>query len=628
MKTVFVGAGQGCRAVLELVVQHRLATLSLEILGVVDLNPDAPGMRFAREQGWPVYTSLDDALGLPGLELVIELTGINQVRDEIYHRAPQNVRVMDHSLARVFWDLDEVVQHLREELSVKTRLEAEIRADRRRLQEILDSLPDAVMVVDDQERIERVNRRFEVVTGIEAAQVLGQPCVEKVCRREEVDECPDPSAPSPTDCHCPRRSVVASGEPITVIQQQSCLGWSQRDGESYYEVTATPIRDVEGRVSVVVTSREVTEQILLKRETEESAHRFRQLLSAAHGLITIKDLDGRYQVVNPSAARFFGLPAERFIGKTAGELFSPDVAATVTANDAVLLGTGGHVSHEEPLVLGNEARILLSERILLSDYRGEPVGICCVSNDVTEARRLQQELVQSEKHAAVGKLAAGVAHEINNPLTGILTFAEDLLEDTDEADPAHKDLAVILRETLRCRRIVRDLLDFSRQAAPNRQVTSIQPIVRKSLDLVQNQATFHDISFDIDLAQEALAVRVDPNQIQQVVLNLIINARDAMGGKGEITIRSKERPDSGWVVLEVRDRGCGIPDENLPRIFEPFFSTKGEQGMGLGLAVVRSIIEQHGGRIEVESAAGQGALFRVTLPTERVNDREEDRVAS
>jgi PAS domain S-box-containing protein len=609
MKTVFVGAGQGCQAVLELIVQHRLATLSLDILGVVDLKADAPAMRFAREQGWATFTDLDDALALPELELVIELTGIDGVRDEIYHRVPRHVRVMDHSLARVFWDLDEVVQHLREELEEKTRLEAEIRADRRRLQEILDSLPDAVMVVDARERIERVNRRFEVVTGSSAQEVLGERCSEKICLKELRESC--------REAGCPRHSVLTTGEAMTVVQQEGCLGWGCSEGdEAYYEVTANPIRDSQGEISVVITSREVTDQILLKRETEESARRFDQILSAVHGLITIKDLGGRYQLVNNSAAALFGVPAERLVGRTAREVLPAAAAREIEDNDRELLAERRHLRHEEVLVMGGAEHILLSERFLINDYRGEPVGICCVSTDVTEARQLQNELMQSEKHAAVGKLAAGVAHEINNPLTGILTFTEDLLDTIPEGE-AHDDLEVIMRETLRCRRIVRDLLDFSRHTKPNRQVTTIEPIIRKALDLVENQASFHDINFNIDLGSDQNNVEADPNQLQQVILNLVINARDAMSGKGEIKIRA-HAPDVGRVVaVEVGDHGCGIPEEVQGRIFEPFFSTKGEQGMGLGLAVVRNIIEQHGGRIEVHSSAGSGATFRISLPMAR-----------
>ena len=609
MKTIFIGGGPGCLAVLELAEEHRLATLSLEILGVVDIDPDAPAMQYARARGWPTYTSIEETLTLPDLELVIELTGIDEVRDEIYHHVPTQVRVMDHEMARVFWDLDDINQSLRDELELKTRLETNIRKDRRRLQELLDSLPDVVMVVNADGVIQRVNRRMEEVMALRAVDVVGRACYScfplsgstDVCKRED----------------CVLLQVLEDGLPQTSVRQHICIGWNMDPGESYYEVTATPIDNRDGSLSVVITCREVTEQVLLKRETEQAARRFDQLLSAVHGLITIRDLEGRFQVVNPYAASFFGMEPADFLGKTPHELFAPEVAEVIAGNDAAILEDPDQFSHEEVLVVDGKDHVLLSERILLTNYQGQRVAICCVSTDVTEARELHRELIQSEKHAAVGKLAAGVAHEINNPLTGILTFAEDLMEETPKDDAAHADLAVIVRETLRCRNIVRELLDFSRRSKPRRQRMSLQPIIDRSLALVRNQASFHDIDFTLRMEEPTLKVKVDPNQIQQVVLNLVINARDAMGGKGEIKVSTLEQPNAGRAVVEIADSGCGIPEELLEKVFEPFFSTKGNQGLGLGLAAVRSIVDQHGGEIQVESEEGTGATFRISLPARK-----------
>jgi len=610
MKTVFVGGGQGCRAVLELVVQERLATLSLEILGVVDIDPSAPAMDYAREQGWATFTGLDEALDLPDLELIIELTGVDGVRDDIQQRVSDHVRVMDHNMASVFWDLDAVAQHLRDELSLKTRLESDMREDRRQLQAILDSLPDAMMVVDAEGHIRRVNQRFEAVTGRSAEEVLGFLCSETVCHNDNPAVC--------DDCTCPRIAAMQSEEALTVVQQQCCIGWSPGEGEdAYYEVTANPIRDEEGRSGAVITSREVTEQVLLKRETEESARRFKQIVNAAHGLITIKDPDGRYQLVNPAAARFIGRPPREILGRTAREVFGDDTAETFEMNDLTLLREQEHVSSREVFTFGDEERILASERILLTDYRDEPVGICCVSADITESKRLQRELLQSEKHAAMGKLAAGVAHEINNPLTGILTFAEDLMDDAPEGHESRDDLQVIVNETLRCRQIVRDLLDYSRQDQPVRSVTPLRPVVDKAVGLVRNQASFHDVTIEVEQEGDDLSVEVDPNQIQQVVLNLVINARDGTDGRGNIVIRIGTGLEDRTVSLAVEDDGTGIPDEQLARIFEPFYSTKGEQGHGLGLAVVRRIVEQNDGTIEVESQVGRGSVFRMIFPAGR-----------
>ena len=338
-----MGGGRGCRAVLELVVQRRLATLSLQILGVVDLDPHAPGMAFARDQGWPTFTELQEALALPGLELVIELTGVDQVRDEILRKAPAAARVMDHTMARVFWDLDEVAQNLRDQLEDKTRLEAEIREDRRSLQNILDSLPDAVMVVDDKGCIERVNRRFERLTSLRLQEVMGKGCAEACCRSAD--------GKNQAEMRCPREQVLASGAPLTVVRQQSCIGGRDGDREAYFEVTANPIRSSAGKQRVVITSREVTELVLLTRETKESAHRFDQIMATVRGIITIKGLDGRYQLANPSASRFYGIAPEDFEGKTAQELFAPSIAAVITTNDAAILEQREHRSDEEVLVI-------------------------------------------------------------------------------------------------------------------------------------------------------------------------------------------------------------------------------------------------------------------------------------
>ena len=607
MKTIFVGGGRGCRAVLELILQHRLATLDLEIIGVMDLDPNAPAMELAREQGWGTFATLQQAAAQPGLELIIELTGADSVRAEILEAVPSHVRVMDHSMARVFWDLEAVTTNLREELRLKTRLEEEIRGDRRRLQEIIDTLPDVVIVVREDGTIERVNQRYEEVSGLRAEDVLGKTCdvrsvdigLEGGCRQLD----------------CPRLKVMVKKKPITVIRSRSCMSWACRaDEECFFEVAASPIFEKDGTTSVVLTSREVTDQIMLKRDREEAARRFDQIMARVHGVITLKDLAGTFMLVNPAAERFYKRPSSDFIGKSARDVFPAEVATLMELHDAEALETGEHLSHEELLELDGEGYIILSERFLLTGYQDKVVAICCVSRNVTAARRLQRELVLSEKHAAVGKLAAGVAHEINNPLTGILTFTEDLLEDAECGSEQEEDLQVIYRETLRCRQIVRDLLDYSRQGRLNRRLIKISHVVQRTLDLVRNQAAFHDITFQVDLREDELRVRVDPNQIQQVLLNLIINARDAMDGKGVISVASREHQAARRVELEVTDRGCGISIENRARIFEPFFSTKGDQGNGLGLAAVRSIIDKHDGHIEVQSSPEQGATFRIHLP--------------
>jgi two-component system NtrC family sensor kinase len=605
LKTVFVGGGRGCQAVLEMVVQNRLAVLSPQVLGVVDLNSEAPGMVFARQHGWPTFTNIEEALNQRDLELVVEVTGIDEVLEEVTRLAGGRARVMDHQMARIFWDLDDMAQNLRRELQKKTELELELREDRRGLQELLDSLPDSVMVLDDTGCVERVNRQFEEITGLKSAGVMGKKCSD-LCRARGV---------CGTEGEiCPSERVYETGRPITVVQRSSCIIGMDTEKECYYQTIANPIRSKSGDLNVVITSREVTEQIRLARETEELARRANQILNTVHGIITITDLEGGLVFMNPSAENFFGIRAAEAAGRRIETLLPEAGGRIIRQNDEEIVREGGHLSHEEVLVIDGKEHILITERILLFDYKNDPIAICRVARNVTEPRRLQKELLESEKHAAVGKLAAGVAHELNNPLTGILTFAEELLEDIPGTSEAHDDLQVIMREALRCRQIVRDLLDFSRQGKTNRVITPIQSVVRRTIKLVEKQAAFHDIHFTVDLGEEPPLTYADQNQLQQVLLNLIINARDSMDGKGTISISARQQKGNGGIRIDVTDHGCGIDSENMKHIFEPFFTTKGDRGNGLGLAAVRGIIQEHGGAVTADSKPGHGSTFSIHLP--------------
>jgi two-component system NtrC family sensor kinase len=225
----------------------------------------------------------------------------------------------------------------------------------------------------------------------------------------------------------------------------------------------------------------------------------------------------------------------------------------------------------------------------------------------------QRQLTQADKLAAVGRLAAGVAHEINNPLTGVLTYASFLLKRAENAE-SKADLEVIVRETKRCREIVKGLLDFARQSPPRRQLVDINRVVQRAVEIVAHELSLRHITLSIDLSEPLSDVEVDPNQVQQVLINLLLNAAEAIGeGPGNVTVRAAERPPE-TIEIVVEDSGRGIAPEDKPHIFDPFFSTKGVKGTGLGLAVTWGIVDAHGGTIEVDSRPGEGARFSVRLP--------------
>ncbi|MEK7364639.1 MAG: ATP-binding protein, partial [candidate division NC10 bacterium] len=211
-----------------------------------------------------------------------------------------------------------------------------------------------------------------------------------------------------------------------------------------------------------------------------------------------------------------------------------------------------------------------------------------------------------------------IAHEFNNPLTSIVGYASELRLSLPDGDPRRDEVMIIEGEALRARKIVRDLLDFSRQRAPALEAVHINPLLNRVVSILRHQAQVANVEVEEEYSVDLPTVRADADKLRQVFLNLVANGLDAMpsGGRLRITTGLSEQDGGDWVEVAVRDTGSGIAPEHLSRVFEPFFTTKPEaKGMGLGLSVSQSIIESHNGQILVESELGRGSTFRVRLPT-------------
>jgi two-component system NtrC family sensor kinase len=240
-----------------------------------------------------------------------------------------------------------------------------------------------------------------------------------------------------------------------------------------------------------------------------------------------------------------------------------------------------------------------------------------VQERTEELQRVQDQLIHAGKMAAIGELAAGVAHEINNPLTGVLTFSSLLLKKIDAEHPWRKDLETIVQQTSRCRNIVRGLLDFARQRKPDKKPWDIHQLLEKTLILLEKQAPFQNVEIVKEYQDGLPMLFVDGDQIQQVFMNILLNAADAMSKDGGmLRIRTAQKNDK--VEIAFSDTGCGIPKEHLSKLFDPFFTTKQTgKGTGLGLAISYGIIQSHNGEINVESEVGKGSTFRIVLPVEK-----------
>lgn len=243
---------------------------------------------------------------------------------------------------------------------------------------------------------------------------------------------------------------------------------------------------------------------------------------------------------------------------------------------------------------------------------GPPLSWVVYLRDETRSRKLKSQVVQVEKMSAIGQLAGHIAHELNNPLTGIRSLSQVLITETSPESQVHKDLHEVEKASARCQGIINNLLDFSKGGFEQKvTVMDLNEIARKTLPFLKSAISrFRN---DIELSEDQLLVKVEPQLMQQVIFNLINNACQAMKEKGEISVRT--RSDGQWAILEIEDTGPGVADELKERIFEPFFTTKVEgEGTGLGLSLSRDFVRQVGGELECESQMGVGSLFRVRLP--------------
>ena len=241
-----------------------------------------------------------------------------------------------------------------------------------------------------------------------------------------------------------------------------------------------------------------------------------------------------------------------------------------------------------------------------------------MSRDITDKKRLEEQLARSEKLAAVGQLAAGVAHEINNPLGGILVYSYLMLEDLPPDHPERPQVEKIIREATRCKEIIKGLLDFSRQHPSRLKPIDINALVTELLGLVENHLNFQNVSLQKNLAADLPSVQGDKSKLEQVFLNLFMNAGEAMAGHGTLSVTTSQNAQ-GAVEIRISDNGPGIHPDHLPRLFDPFFTTKEVgRGIGLGLSVSYGIIQQHRGRIYVDATSVIGTTFVIELPAARV----------
>jgi len=611
LHVAIVGGGRACYNLLKLLNEDRLSRLKMKILGISDINPDAPGICYAKELGLFTATNLQELFNLKELNVIIELTGSAKIREEIYKEKPSGISVMDHIAARLFWDLIQME-------SEKTELEKEHKKYQERskkdTQVILDSLPYRVMVVNMDLTVDTVNETFRKEFDISGNDIFGKHCYEmryglsKPCREAG--------------------NICYLQDHLEEIKEKGLFStikeYKNETGETLYDViTIAPIFNERGEViQLLEASRDVTERIKLEREVEKSNIFFENVIKSTVDGIVVVDTKGNVLIFNDGMERLTGYSAQEIEHLTS---FYPIETAKENMKKmrSDQYGPYGKLNPTSMTITtrdGEEMPVTLSASIITID--GKPVGSVGVFTDMREILKMRKDLeeahlqlVQSEKIASVGRMAAGVAHEINNPLSGILIYAE-LLKENLIADPQNtKDTQEIIDQTLRCKKIVSELLEFSRRSIGKVSSFSLKDLIHKSLNILINQALFQDIKVNQDIEQDMPNVVGDMGQLQQVFTNLFMNAADAMGGKGRLEIKAHFDSIKNHFTIVVSDTGSGIPVELREKIFDIFFSTKPVgKGTGLGLSISQNIIKLHGGNIMVECPPSGGTKFILELP--------------
>lgn len=415
--------------------------------------------------------------------------------------------------------------------------------------------------------------------------------------------------------------------PITqVVQHKKSHRYTLKHQHLWEERVFSPILAENGDVDYIIGSlRDISKVKSLERKLTGVREYISQVIHSSASAIVAADRQGKIELMNDMAKELFQINGRDNRIKTTTQLYPSGKAQEIMRmlRDEKIGGRGKLIIPRIDIVntKGELIPVEMSAAIIY-DENGNESATMAIYNSLTEKIKVEEKLkdaesmlAQSEKMASLGKLAAGVAHEINNPLTGVLFYASLLLEKKELDAPVKEDLKCIIEDANRCKDIVKSLLVYSRRTDSNKTIVPVNDIVKKSLKLIRDQKKFRNVTIKKVLSDEEMNINADMNRLNQVMINLQINAADAMDADGTITIRTYRDTFNKKVLIEVKDTGSGIPHENLSKIFDPFFTTKEiGKSTGLGLSIVYGIMEEHDGRIIVKKTGAKGTTFILEFP--------------
>jgi len=492
--------------------------------------------------------------------------------------------------------------------------------------DVLDSSAVGIFILDSDFKIVWVNRALERYFGIRREDIIG------IGKRNLIR---DRVKYVFTDPEGFAQTVLATYDNNTYVENFECLVLPDGERkERWLEHWSQPIATglyAGGRIEHYT---DITE----RKRAEEYIKLYLHMVESAHDAIFFKDLESRYIIANAKALEAFGLSHEKVIGRNDYELMPDQEEARVNIEDDKLVFKTGKTTEITKHMTSADGKEYWFQAIKVPQFddKGNIVGLVSVARDITERKQalerekqMQQELNLSSRLASIGQMASGIAHEINNPLTSVIGFSQLLLRRGIPED-IRKRLETINNEAQRVARIVENLLTFARRRKPGREYIDVNEIISQTLELRSYEMRANNIQVVIELSPELPPIVADPGQLQQVFVNIILNAEKTMGaehGRGTLVVKTERIQNI--IRASFTDDGPGISKENLDKIFDPFFTTREVgNGTGLGLSICYGIVAQHKGKLYAQSELGKGTTFFVELPIVSKREQQNDTEAT
>ncbi len=485
---------------------------------------------------------------------------------------------------------------------------------------IFDSLSHPTLILNADRVIIAANSIFYEKFKTSKEELLGKSCLDKSQTFHNY------SSHLPcTDTNCPHLTAQQSGKSQSIqVKSRDEAGnpiWEDR--------VFSPIIDENGNVKYIIESiRDITRVKNLEKKYSEMRELIDKVVQSSVSGIMAADRAGNIIMMNEAAEKLFGYSILDANEVNIENFYPPNVARDIMKKlrDESYGGKGKLPVTNVNILTRNNEQVPVEMTAAIIYEGANEAATAAIFNDLREkhafAKKLEEaevQLAQSEKLASIGRLSAGVAHEINNPLTSILLYGNMMYEQLEPDHPFIENLRFILEDAERCTSIVKNLLAYSRQTTPARAVFYLNNMVNESLALIRDQKLFMHVNVVKDYDEHQILVNADKNQLCQVIINLIINAFDAMGGSGTLTLKTYRDEEKHRAFVEIHDTGCGIPEDNRTKIFDPFFTTKElGKGTGLGLSMAYGIMQDNHGSISIKSTGPEGTIILLELPEEPV----------